>query len=401
MNPTDRQIPECDDPHKPDVAAAETFAEETQLTQANGGNNARSSWPIAINSLRQNIAHMRPEAAQTVVDCFLYAIQHDISKAEFAAAIGTTDITIYKIITGRYTHPNSGSRLDLSPKMLEAMQQWLSAQRELHPSNTSVDFVQTPTAAKVWLACDLARESRTPVFLFGPSQLGKSVDLIEYRDQHNHGRTLYVRISAASSLGKLLRSIAKVCGASAETTKDKMTDAICKGLSSNMIIIFDEVHELLLTANENSFTTCIEAIREIYDRVGCGMVLCVTKIKWDEISQKRKSDLDQMFRRGVHRFALGTTKGQPLKGDIKALVEAKGLTFPERKDQVTVLGISESPYEILRQLAGESGLKSIAERLRYGEKIAAKDGRATQTWADFVIAHLTIKQSSMEAPAWE
>lgn len=406
MNPTNPDIPDNDGLHKPDDAtaqAAETPAtapdDEIPLTQMNGGNNPRSSWPVSLNNLRGNVAHMRPEAAQTVVDCFLYAIQNDISKAEFADAIGSTDLTVYKIITGRYLNPETRARLDLSPKMLDAMIRWLESQKTR--DNVRTDFVMTPTAVKIWLACDIARESCTPVFIFGPSQLGKSVGLIKYRDQHNHGRTIYVRIAAASGLGELLRGIAKAIGTSTETTKNKMMEYIIKGLSANMIIILDEVHELLLTSNQNSFITCIEAIREIFDRVGCGMVLCVTKIKWDEISQQRKSDLEQMFRRGVHRYALGTVKGQPLKGDIKALIEAQGLTYPNRKDIIEVMGIKDSPYEILRQLATDDGLKSIAERLRYASKFAAKDGRTTPTWTDFVTAHLTIKQSGLEAPAWE
>lgn len=179
-----------------------------------------------------------------------------------------------------------------------------------------------------------------------------------------------------------------------------MIKSIKGALVSDMLLILDEVHELLHTYRKESFFACIEVLREFYDRVGCGMVMSFTTVKWEEISRHRKSDLEQMFRRGVHRFALGTASGQPLQKDVELILAYHGLEFPDRKDQLIVKGIAEQPYEILRQLSKEDGLKSICERVRYGNKLAAKANREQCTWEDFVHAHLLIKLNAQPAKDW-
>jgi DNA transposition AAA+ family ATPase len=380
---------------KPELEVAES---ETPLPQVNNGNNVRASWPISLHNLRVNIGHMRPEAKIAIVDCFLWCLQNDVSKADFAAQIGSSDNTIYKVITGKYTAPDTKERLDISDKMLGAMRRWLADQRA--KAQLQTDFILTPTAKKVFLACQLAQESRTPVFLFGPSHIGKTWSLTRYASQNNHGRTIYIRIGASSGVCGLIASIAKALGITPSGNRQKSIGAILGGITSDMLVIFDELHELLHTYRKEGFFSCIELIREIHDRTGCGMVLSCTKIKWNEITQYKKQDLEQMFRRGVHRFALGTTTGQPLKEDVKLVLAYYGLDFPARADRVTVEGICEAPYEILHQLSKEEGLKSICERIRYARKFASKANREDLSWEDFVRAHLLIAQNSTAESDW-
>lgn len=395
MTQTMTDIPDDYGQDKP----VDRIMDDTPIIQTNDGNNARASWPVSLHNLRTNISHMRAEAKQVLVDCFLWCIQNGISKPEFAVSVKISDNTLYKIITGKYLSPTTRERMDLSEKQLASLTAWLEAQRA--KSSAATEFVMTPTARKVWMACDLARESCTPAFIFAPSHVGKTMALCEYAKTHNHGRTIYVRIGAASGLGGLLRELARAIGVSYNTSKDKMQECIIHALAPNMLLILDEVHELLHTYRKESFFACIEVIREIHDRVGLGMVLVVTKIKWDEISQYRRSDLEQMFRRGVHRTALGTVKGQPLMADVSAILETHGLDMPSKSERIDIDGIVESPREILAQLSRDDGLKSICERLRYAKKLAKADGRTQPTWADFVTAHLIIKHNGLEGPAWE
>jgi DNA transposition AAA+ family ATPase len=372
--------------------------DDKPIVQTNNGNNARSSWPISMHNLRTNIGHMRPESKQLLVDCFLWCINQDITKAEFASGIGSSDNTVYKWITGRYTHPQTGERLDISDKMLKAMNRWLDDQKAKIEIQT--DFIQTPSADKVFLACRLALESRTPVFLWGPSHIGKTIALVRFAKTNNHGRTIYVRLGAASGLGGMLREIAKVLGVSYESSKERMIQFIINGMQSDMLLILDEVHELLHTYRQQSFFACIEVIREIYDRVGCGMVLCVTKIKWDEFSKHKKNDLEQMFRRGVHRVGLGTESGQPLKKDIEMILLSAGLKFPGRDEKIEIDGITESPFEMIRQLSKDDGLKSITERIRYAKILAEKAGLKSGGWEEFTRAHLIIASNAKESRPW-
>lgn len=394
------------DKSKPDdVIEVQTEADEKPIVQVNNGNNARASWPISLHNLRNNIAHCRAEAKQVFVDCFLWCIQHDVTRAEFASEVSLkgaqiSENVVYKIITGSYTHPNTKERLDISEKHLKAMAKWLNENRAIKGQALKAkEFVMTPTAKKVFLACSLARESKTPVFLYGPSHIGKTWALQYDAETNNHGRTVYIRCGAASGLGGLLSIIATRIGVSGGTSKEKMIKAIMGALVPDMTLILDEVHLLMNTYRKESFFACIEVIRELYDRVGLGLVLALTNLGRDKIETERRRELEQVFRRGVHRFQVGTQSGQPLKKDIELILAYHGLEFPKKKEGIHVSGICEQPYEIIHQLSKEEGLKAITERIRYAKKLCSKQSKEL-TWEDFVKAHLLIQQNATPAPNW-
>ena len=69
--------------------------------------------------------------------------------------------------------------------------------------------------------------------------------------------------------------------------------------------------------------------------------------------------------------------------------------MPLKKTEVRVAPekgqmITEKPFSVLQQLAKDHGLLSITERLRYGRKLAQKDGKKL-SWHFFVLAHLMIE----------
>jgi DNA transposition AAA+ family ATPase len=374
-------------------------ADEKPLVQTANGNNARASWQVSLGDLRSNIAHCRPEAKQALVDAFLWCIQHDIHKAEFATAIGASDNLMYRVITGRYTNPSTGARLDISPKHLTAIQRWLREQKAAATKRSA--FILTPTAKRVHLACNLAAESHTPVMLYGPSHIGKTWALEHWAEQNNHGRTAYLRCCAASGLGGILSEIASRIGVSPGANKDAMIRRIRKALTMDMVLIIDELHLLTNTYRKESFFACIEVLREFYDRIGLGMVLSMTNLGRDKVETEKRRELEQVFRRGVHRVQLAN---MPTRGDLAAILGVYGLEFPKPKDQIIVSGIAEQPYAILRQLALEEGLKAITERIRYAAKLASRKTTTgddiTITWEDWVRAHLTIQANATPEPNW-
>jgi hypothetical protein len=90
----------------------------------------------------------------------------------------------------------------------------------------------------------------------------------------------------------------------------------------------------------------------------------------------------------------------PTKGDLAAILKHHGLEFPAARLEVTVGGITERPYEILRQQARDNGLKVITERLRYAHKLADRSNAKTMTWDHFVEAHLLISKQSVQEGEW-
>jgi len=130
------------------------------------------------------------------------------------------------------------------------------------------------------------------------------------------------------------------------------------------------------------------------------MVLSMTNFGRDEVVRKRQGALEQILRRGVHRFQL---PDQPLRADVKIICAANGLDFPARGARVEfdvggrVFG--EQPYELLRQLGKQAGLKAITERIRYARKLAERGGYDID-WATFARAHLMIQANAEASNDW-
>ncbi len=201
-----------------------------------------------------------------------------------------------------------------------------------------------------------------------------------------------------------MNAIGKCIGVSPAGNKDAMKQSMIAAFQSDMLLILDEFHELLYVYRRESFFACAEFVRELYDRVGMGIVLSLTNFGRDRIWESRRSDLEQIFRRGVHRVQVGTKGGLPLKDDIELILRRHGLDFPPRTLTCRIpdaTGNAEwKPREVLHQLARDEGLKAICERLRYAERYARQQGRVVPTWDDVCLVHALIRASAEAEEDW-
>lgn len=369
----------------------ETTEEVAVVNGQFAGNNVRASWPFSLHNVRANMGHCAPDRREAMISAFLWCIDeaHQVDRTDFSNRIGYNANTVYKVYSGKYRNPD-GSQLDIPEKMASAASAFVELERERLIGGGKSGFVSTPTARKIWTACDLARESQTPVMLFGRSHTGKTEALRRYATDNNHGRTVYVRMKAACGLGGMVKRIGSRCGVSDKANTAALIDRIKNALTPDMVLILDEMHLLQYTYRVQSFFACIEVIREIYDEVKCGMVICGTELLLEKINQGARGEMEQILRRGVHRLSVSITRG-----DIAAIAENAGLVMPKAAETVSVQGIVEKPYALLQQLAKDSGLLAISERLRYGAKIASRR-KEHITWETFVEAHLTINSLSQK-----
>jgi DNA transposition AAA+ family ATPase len=376
------------------TVVGEASAAEAQVAEKNAGDTVRASWPFSLHQIRINIAHCAPEGREALVSAFLWCTdpRHSIRRDEFSRRVGYSENTIYRILSGKYIHSETKRQLDVPDDLVKAIHNFLDLERERFLGGKT-EFVKTPTAARIWHGCNIARESRSPVFIWGVPQIGKTTALERYAQDNNHGRTVYVRMKAASGLGGMVRRIAENVGVSPKSNTANLTDYIKGALTQDMVLILDEVHLLAYTYRKASFFGCMEVIREIFDETHCGLVLCGTQLLQDELTAR---ELEQLLKRGVHRIALPAA---PTRGDVSAILEAAGLEFPDRGSKVTVKGATEEPYQVIRQLAKKEGLKAITERLRYGRKLAARR-KETLSWEHFVEAHLTIAAQATADTSW-
>jgi len=380
-----------------EIQDQDTGAEvEVQVPETMSGDSVRASWPFSLHQIRVNISHCCPEGREAAVGAFLWCTDkaHPVHRDEFSRRVGYSPNTIYKVLAGKYRSAE-GQQLDVPAPLIQSIHAFLELERERFLGGKG-DFVMTPTAKRIFLACDLARESQTPVFIYGRSHIGKTWALREYAAANNHGRTAYCRMKAASGLGGMVRRICESVGVSPNGNTSSLTDHVKNALTSDMVLILDEVHLLMYTYRRASFFACLEVIREIYDEVRCGLVFAGTKLLMDKINEGGKGEMEQLLRRGVHRVSL---PDMPTRADLGAILGRWGLEFPKKSDLVDVQGIEDRPYEVLRKLAKDEGLLAVTERLRYGRKISQRRAQDL-SWAHFVEAHLTIDSQAKDETGW-
>lgn len=369
------------------------------------GDTVRASWNFSLDKIQQATAHFTTEERETLIAFYRWCIdpQHPLRRDEAARRVGCSGNLIYQLLTGIYRDPDEidpetrriitkGALRHPSAELLQNIRQFLAVEAKRFALGET-KFVLTPTAKKIETAFDLARESQSIVFIWGPSHVGKTWTAVHhYCPNNNHGKTIYCRMKAASGLGGMVRAMAEAAGISDKSNTAALIERIKRATSPNTLWILDEVHLLAHTYRAGSFHNCMEVIREIYDETECGVALLFTLL--DSVKAASQKELQQLWRRGVHKVPLPL---MPTKQDLAAILKHHGLEFPERQDVVTVRGITEQPYEILRQLAKAEGLKCITERLRYARKLAGKDGGRGIAWSHFVDAHLRIqKQATIE-----
>ncbi len=362
--------------------------------QPNAGSTVRASWNFSIDDVRQNIAQYPADAKDVLISAFLWCIdpRHPMAKPDFARRVGASDNLLYKLYTGKYRSPDN-EQLAPAPELIKAIQHFLTLEKERFESGEN-QFVVTPTAKKLFTAAELARESQSIVFVWGPSHIGKTWALEYHTAANNHGRTIYSRLEAASGLGGMVRRIATDIGISDNSNTAALVGRIKNGLTPETLLILDECHLLSYTYRKGSFHNCMEVIREIHDKTKCGLLLCFTLL--DDVRAASQKELQQLWRRGVHKVPLPL---MPTKADLAAILQHNGIAFPASADQVTVGGQTEKPYEVLRQLAKTEGLKAITERLRYGRKLAHKAGEKLD-WNHVINAHLRIAKQAEQEGEW-
>lgn len=380
-----------------------TNLEENRIVPAGGnGDNVRASWRYSLDSIKSQNSHCDTDAVNLLCEAFMFCTgPAQIRFHSFCQRVDYDHTSVDQIFRGRYK-PVDGAPQAIPAKFLKATRAFLDIERERVLGGRN-EFVKTPTAEICWNACDIARESQTPVYVYGPSQIGKTWAFEHYQRDHNHGRTVYIRMEAAGGLGGMIRAIAQALRISPKASVAGLKKSIRNALDQDMVLIFDEMHLLQYTYREQSFFACMEVIREIYDHAKCGMVLCGTELLEEKMKAGKDKELKQVLRRGVHRFKLPDA---PTVNDVSAILEHWNLRLPPRGVAVTVGNHSEEPYELLRMLSKRDGLKAITERLRYARKLAKKDGLKGKdgkvTWSHFIKAHLIIEGESLPGNGgWE
>ena len=389
----------ADTPRLPDnqvpalPATSSELAQQVDDARANNGDTVRASWAFSLDTIREKISHMKPEAKELLVWAFTWCIdpEHPVHLADFAARVGYDPTTISRIYRGKYVHPTTAAKLDAPEKLLKAMRSFRRLELA-RAKQGNVEFIHTPTSTRIYWAIDQARQGGRPVIIWGGSQIGKTEACKENCRDFNHGRTILIEIEAVNGLKGILQAIAVKLGVSPNANTPDLITRIKGALTRDMVLIFDEVHLLANVYRKGSFFACMEEIRRIWDATKCGMVFTFTELGYAKAAAERKTELLQIFRRCVFEVNLGAC---PTTKDVQCFIEAHDLPWDERHIEVEVAkGVADTPYKALKQLATERGITAIIERCRLAHSLAADDGRQSITWADWMRAHFSVLQAA-------
>ena len=335
----------------------------------NGG--ARATWSFGGDHVMQGTADYPEEARAAVRWLFFFCVENGISMGEAAKRIHYSPTVVYRICKGQY----EGS-LD---SVVEAIASWRRV-CEARADVGKTPFVETETARKIWKICDAATTYQTIAKIYGDPQIGKTWALEEYARRHNHGSTKFVRLPAAAGVQMMMRTFATSCGLSHKCSFEAMRERVMRSIDQDNLVIVDELHQAFNTYQRHARVACLELIREIHDRTGCGMVLCGTNVARDEIERgQHKQLLEQLDRRGIFLLQL-----------------PKVATWADRDAIAKSFGLPKADgtaRELVDAIVRTSGLKAYTSFLRAAVKLAS-NRKQPLTWDHFAGAYRTIQSLS-------
>jgi len=236
-----------------------------------------------------------------------------------------------------------------------------------------MQFVETSVAKKVESVCRAAWLSQSVAFIWGEPQTGKTYALQHYQLSHNHGQTKFIRIPASATIQLAAAEIARACAVSGDGEWALIRQRLMKAIDASNLIIVDEAHQLFITAADKQARKVLEFLREIHDRTGCGLVLCMTNMGRDAIETSRLAPVfKQLSRRGVVKLQLPDA---PPLSDLLKIAGSFGLPAPEGP-----------PLETVKHIRVAGGVGVFCKYLQMARRLADNQN-APLAWSHFQTAY--------------
>lgn len=298
-----------------------------------------------------------------------YYVEHNLSTDEVSKLIGYSHTVASTLFRGKY-----GGDWEAITKTIESffdLHDKRAQGRKLH-------FIKTALTERIWNVCDASLEFQKLAFIFGDQQIGKTEALKAYRDAHNHGSTIYVRMPTGGVLGNLLAEMARVMRIGDNLSTTRLRERIKSAFDDRMLLIVDEVHGCIKEQGRSQTSVeSIEFIRELFDETQCGVVLCATNIFRDAMDNGPVQKILRQTKR--RRLCALQLPNVPTQADLNTFAAAYKL--PPSEGEARVLE---------KRMVEEEALGMWLTLLRMGAKVAA--GRHQEMkWAHVLSAYAGLK----------
>ncbi len=316
----------------------------------------------------ENWKHLPDETKDQLAWFHQHALEEGLSWNKCEAALGYSNTTIYRALKGTY----EGSW----DKVIAGINSYRTIVAE-RCAIKNATFCETRFTKLVTGGLSYAMANNSIVKITGESRMGKTASAKWWRDQNNHGRTVFITAPAYGAARALLKEIAHALGINRNTGLTNMHESILRAFNENRMLIVDEAHRLL-PKDMRSEPVLLEILRDIHDRTGCGLALLTTR-RFDEGVRKSEYQYEQILGR------IGMPVQLPREfawEDIAPIVEQYLKAVPKdlRKELVH---IANSP--------GRLGI--LCETLKFASRIASKSQRTTS--ADTIRTAIATRRQMM------
>lgn len=345
---------------------------------------------LAGDAVEAGIKKNNPEYHDDLRWWWRYSIDQRMTQGDAARLLGVDAGTYSKVLRGTYVN-GAGQVLSPPAKMLSRIRVTRTQERE-NTEKRNQGRVMTPTVEEIHKVCRKAWSDGQIAFIFGESHIGKTEALTWFRDENNHGATIYVDLQGVGGVQDVYRAFARALKISPDTAIAKLMPRVIAAIDRTNLVIVDEFHHITYAYQKGASNKMVNALKSIKDRCGCAMVICSTNVAREEFTEGTGHEaklLKQLWRRGVIKLQLPDALRV---GDVRAFASAYRLPFPpepeEGNDTWKRLRAAHPAFpglNVCEHVAYAHGVKHLVSVFQDGNKRATKRSREL-IWEDVIVA---------------
>lgn len=205
-----------------------------------------------------NLDELRNQVKQAIQDDGIALDTLSLELGTKGASVGTLSL----FLNDKYQGDNN--------KISQKLAVWLATRGYRQEISIPEDeWVETPTSSSIFVAIKYAHTNRKMTAIYGTPGVGKTMTCTKYVAECENSTAWLVRATVAEdSLLGIYTKIASAIGITAPSTRkpELYRQLLGRLVDSKGVLIIDEVQLLSLKS--------LDAVRDLYDETGIGMVLC-------------------------------------------------------------------------------------------------------------------------------
>lgn len=255
----------------------------------------------------QNWTHLSDEQQHKLMWFHQHLLDQHMGWNAAQDALGYDKSTVHKVLKGVY-----GGSWDKICTAIESYKEIVDRRGTIQQNQ----IVKNATVKLIHSGLDYAQANNSITMVIGDSRRGKTEAAKLWRDEHNHGRSVYVVAPPIGGTKAFLRRIAVAVGVNKDASVANMYDAICRSFNRNRILIIDEAHRML-PSDSRGTPINLEILRDLHDDTHCALALIATA-RFDDSMKKAEYMYEQVLGRIGMPIRL---KKQVYAKDIRPIVE--------------------------------------------------------------------------------